>query len=122
MISVASLPADQFGTPITIHDNPCVAQTTNGTLTPAVIPHSILGVSVPVPGALGLAVPASAGVTPNPIHMPFSLVVVGGTVTAIAVNGVTTGLTAGTFFIDCNDTYTITYSVAPTTFDAVMHG
>ena len=40
----------------------------------------------------------------------------GGTVTVIAINGTTTGLTSGTFFVPAGGTVTVTYSVAPTTF------
>ena len=38
----------------------------------------------------------------------------GGTVTVIAVNTVTTGLTSGTFVLNPADTITLTYSSAPT--------
>lgn len=38
----------------------------------------------------------------------------GGTVSAIAVNGTTTGLTSGTFFIPAGGTLTVTYTAAPT--------
>lgn len=40
----------------------------------------------------------------------------GGTVTAIAINGTTTGLTSGVFFVPAGGTVTVTYSVAPSTF------
>jgi hypothetical protein len=40
----------------------------------------------------------------------------GGTVTAIAVNGTSTGMTSGTFYISAGGTITVTYTVAPTTF------
>lgn len=43
--------------------------------------------------------------------------ITGGTVTAIAINGTTTGLTSGTFFVPAGGTVTVTYSVAPTTFN-----
>jgi hypothetical protein len=42
--------------------------------------------------------------------------ITGGTVTAIAINGVTTGLTSGVFYVPAGGTVTVTYSVAPTTF------
>jgi hypothetical protein len=42
--------------------------------------------------------------------------VAGGTVTVIAVNGVTTGLTSGAVFVPAGGTITLTYTVAPTTF------
>ena len=38
----------------------------------------------------------------------------GGVVTAVALSGVTTGLTSGTFYLGPNDTLQITYSTAPT--------
>ena len=40
----------------------------------------------------------------------------GGTVTAIAINGVTTGLLAGTFYLKASDTITFTYTVVPTVY------
>lgn len=40
----------------------------------------------------------------------------GGTVSAIAVNGTTTGLTSGTVFIPAGGTLTVTYTVLPTTY------
>lgn len=45
-----------------------------------------------------------------------NLTISGGTVTAIAINGTTTGLTSGTFFVPAGGTVTVTYTVAPTTF------
>jgi len=42
--------------------------------------------------------------------------VAGGTVSSITQNGVATGLTSGIFPLAPNDTLTVTYSVAPTTF------
>ena len=52
-----------------------------------------------------------ASVNPNPV--PVNVTVTGGTVTVIAVNGITTGLTTGTFLIPAAGSITITYSVAP---------
>jgi hypothetical protein len=43
-----------------------------------------------------------------------SVTITGGTVTVIAVNGVVTGLTTGTFTIPPGGSITVTYSVAPT--------
>ena len=43
----------------------------------------------------------------------------GGTVTAIALNGTTTGLTAGTFYLKANDTITVTFTVSPTVLQMV---
>jgi hypothetical protein len=53
-----------------------------------------------------------ASVNPNPV--PVNITVTGGTVTVIAVGGVVTGLTTGTFLIPPAGSITITYSVGPT--------
>ena len=114
-----------FGSPITIRDNSAVEQTTSGTLTPVGMLYDLTGTGLQfsVPGSTtALSVPASGTVTTNPLHVPMELVITGGVVTAVAVNGVTVPFTSGSIFIDCNDTYTITYTTAPTTFTAVMHG
>ena len=42
-----------------------------------------------------------------------------GTVTAIAINGTTTGLTAGTFYLKANDTITVTFTASPTVLQMV---
>lgn len=42
------------------------------------------------------------------------LTVSGGAVTAIAINGTSTGLISGTFYLKANDTITFTYTTAPT--------
>jgi hypothetical protein len=63
-----------------------------------------------------------ATVTPPATTVPYSnltqanqqVIVSGGTVTVIAVNGVTTGLTSGVFTLNPGDSLTLTYSVAPT--------
>lgn len=52
-----------------------------------------------------------ASVNPNPV--PVNITVTGGTVTVIAVGGVVTGLTTGTFLIPPAGSITITYSVGP---------
>ena len=44
-----------------------------------------------------------------------SVTFAGGTVTVIAVDGVTTGLTSGEFRVRNNSSVAVTYSVAPTT-------
>ena len=61
--------------------------------------------------AMTLAASTVASLNPNPV--PVSVTVSGGTVTVIAVNGVTTGLTSGTFTVPVGGSITITYSVAP---------
>src|SRR5262245_9329029 len=58
-----------------------------------------------------LAATGVASLNPNPV--PVSVTVTGGTVTVIAVGGVTTGLTTGTFTIPVGSSITVTYSVAP---------
>ena len=54
----------------------------------------------------------------NPDPVARSVTITGGTVTAIAVNGVSTGLTTGTFTVPAGGSITVTYSVAPTFTDA----
>jgi len=62
--------------------------------------------------AMTLAATTVASLNPNPV--PVSVTITGGTVTVIAVNGVTTGLTTGTFTVPAGGSITVTYSVAPT--------
>lgn len=62
--------------------------------------------------AMTIGATTVASVNPNPV--PVSVTITGGTVTVIAVNGVTTGLTTGTFTIPAGGSITITYSVGPT--------
>jgi len=50
----------------------------------------------------------------NSYDFPVTVTVSGGTVTAIALDGVTTGVTAGTFLLLPNHTLQVTYSSAPT--------
>lgn len=64
--------------------------------------------------AMTLALSTVPSLNPNPV--PVSVTVAGGTVTVIAVSGVVSGLTSGTFTIPPGGSITITYSVAPTTF------
>jgi hypothetical protein len=58
--------------------------------------------------------PASGTATTNHAGLDVSMYVSGGTVTAVAVSGVTTGLTSGNFYIPSGSAFTLTYSVAPT--------
>ena len=62
--------------------------------------------------AMTLAASTVASLNPNPVAV--SVTITGGTVTVIAVNGVTTGLTTGTFTVPPGGSITVTYSVAPT--------
>ena len=64
--------------------------------------------------ALVLGANAVPALNPNPVAV--SVTVSGGTVTVIAVSGVVTGLTTGTFTVPAGGSITVTYSVAPTTF------
>lgn len=57
---------------------------------------------------------ATTVASPNPNPVPVSVTISGGTVTVIAVNGVSTGQTSGTFTVPAFGSITITYSVAPT--------
>jgi hypothetical protein len=59
---------------------------------------------------------ASTVAAPNPNPVPVSVTVSGGTVTVIAVSGVVTGSTSGTFTVPAGGSIAVTYSVAPTTF------
>lgn len=59
-------------------------------------------------------IPASGVAFTNKHGFAVEVIVSGGTVTAIAKNGVTTGLTSGTFKVGPGETLTPTYSAAPT--------
>ncbi len=61
--------------------------------------------------------PASGTALTNPFPFDCTVYIAGGTVTAIEVDGATTGLTSGSFFITAGSSITLTYSVAPTTFE-----
>lgn len=62
--------------------------------------------------AMTLGATGVASLNPNPV--PVSVTITSGTVTVIAVNGVVTGQTTGTFTIPAGGSITVTYSVAPT--------
>jgi hypothetical protein len=69
----------------------------------------------PVPfNPIVLAASGTAAYNNNPTGV--QLTIAGGTVSAIAINGTTTGLTSGTFSVPASGTVTVTYTVAPTTF------
>ncbi len=59
------------------------------------------------------SLPAST-VPSTPIFRDAAVTISGGTVTAVAIDSETTGLTAGTFVVPCGQTITLTYSSAPT--------
>ena len=60
------------------------------------------------------SVPATTVALQNPFWRDCAVSVSGGTVSAIAVAGVATGLTAGTVIVPSGKTITLTYSSAPT--------
>ena len=66
--------------------------------------------------AMTLGATTVASLNPNPVAR--SITITGGTVTVIAVNGVVTGLTTGTFTVPPGGSITVTYSVSPTFADA----
>jgi hypothetical protein len=67
--------------------------------------------------AIGLvtpAVPASTVAVVNPAPIPVSVVITGGTMTNVSINGVTAGTGAGTYTLPQGASITMTYTVAPT--------
>ncbi|HEX3781716.1 MAG TPA: hypothetical protein VHX38_18795 [Pseudonocardiaceae bacterium] len=60
------------------------------------------------------AVPASTTPVTNTSPLPASVVISGGTLTNVSVNGVTVGAGDGTYTVPAGATIAITYSVAPT--------
>ena len=60
------------------------------------------------------AIPASGTAIANPYSIPCAVTISGGTVTGIAINGVTVAGTSGTYYLQPGNTITLTYSVAPT--------
>lgn len=67
--------------------------------------------------AQGLAtpsVPASGTPVTNTSPLPVTVVITGGTMTAVVINGVTVGAGAGTYTLPAGGTITLTYTVAPT--------
>jgi hypothetical protein len=60
------------------------------------------------------AVPASTVPVQNPNAFPVNVVVAGGTVTSVSVNGVVVGAGDGTFVVPAFGSIAVTYSVAPT--------
>lgn len=59
-------------------------------------------------------VPATTVALTNTFGVDCTVIVSGGTVTAIAIGGVATGLTGGTFRVPVGQTITLTYTAAPT--------
>ena len=74
--------------------------------------------------AAGGTAPTTVSLTSGTAYTPSTtqntvITIGGGTVTAIAINGTTTGLTSGTFYLKANDTITVTFSAAPTALQMV---
>jgi len=70
-----------------------------------------------VDSAGGLAtpsVPASGAPVKNTSSIPVTVVITGGTMTAVVINGVTVGSGAGTYTLPAGQSITLTYTVAPT--------
>lgn len=78
----------------------------------------IAGLNVPsvAPAVNQIPLAANAVAAYNNNSAGVNQTISGGTVTAIAINGTTTGATSGTFFVPAGGTVTVTYSVAPTTY------
>lgn len=68
----------------------------------------------------GSASPAN-GTTYTVRHTRKTVTISGGTVSAIVINGTTTGLTAGVFVLDPGETIRVNHSVAPTTATVYCH-
>ena len=62
------------------------------------------------------AIPASTVAATNDSDWLMWVEVTGGTVTVVAVDGVTTGRTSGAFFLRPGSSIAITYSVVPTSW------
>lgn len=60
------------------------------------------------------AVPASGTPVTNTSPLPATVVITGGTMTAVIVNGVTVGTGAGTYTVPAGQAIQLTYTVAPT--------
>lgn len=65
-------------------------------------------------GPVTVAVPASGTPQTNNTGVDATVVVAGGTVSAIAVGGTAAGITAGTVRVPSGQTITLTYTIAPT--------
>lgn len=73
------------------------------------------GTAVDAAGGLATpAVPASTVAASNPSGIAVTVVITGGTVTNVAVNGVTAGTGDGTYTLPAGGTIAVTYSAAPT--------
>lgn len=59
-------------------------------------------------------IPRSGNALANPYNVDCTVHITGGTVSAIAIGGSTTGLTAGSFRVPAGQSISLTYKVAPT--------
>jgi hypothetical protein len=65
-------------------------------------------------GVTAPSVPASGTPVTNPSPMPATVVISGGTMSNVVINGVSVGTGAGTYTLPQGATITLTYTVAPT--------
>jgi len=65
-------------------------------------------------GLVTPSVPASGAPVTNTSSIPVTVVISGGTMTAVVINGVTVGTGAGTYTLPAGQSITLTYTVAPT--------
>ena len=90
----------------------------NGTPSGTSVPVTEAGkitTSPAVPAAVATpSVPASTVAQVNSTGVDVSVVITGGTMTNVSVNGSTVGAGAGTYVVPAGGTITMTYSVAPT--------
>lgn len=82
-------------------------------------PTSLYACTGPGPAAPTPAVPASTVAAPNNTGLPVVVTLTGGTITAVAIGGVTQSVNgvntiAGSFVVPVGSSITLTYSVAPT--------
>jgi hypothetical protein len=76
--------------------------------TPGVAGMTLVAPAVPSSGS------ATTNLVTNPYHGTAQVVISGGTLTFVYVNGVQVGVADGTFLVPAHGTISITYSVAPT--------
>lgn len=65
-------------------------------------------------GLVTPSVPASGTPVTNTSPLPVQVVITGGTMSAVVINGVTVGSGAGTYTLPAGQSITLTYTVAPT--------
>lgn len=105
---IRALPASWSLTPVNVINGPCTWYGYS-LRNPSGASSIYTTVSQIVLGATGVAAFSN-----NPF--PVQQTITGGTVSAIAINGVNTGLTSGTFWVPAFGNVTVTYTGAPTTF------